>query len=346
MEKDKSKFLGKLSDYKEKVEEIRNKLKPILQKAEDEDNELTDGISFLEIKYNVMINYLVNLGYFLMLKLDGKKVEDHPVINKLIEERIVLEKMKPLELKLKYQIDKLVKLANGSIRKDMQDPLQFKPNPKNMITSDDEKDEENGDNENKLYKPPKLVPMHFEETTIPKSAGELSKREQRRAAKSRLLRDIQEQYDNKPEELTSRGTGYGLHEVATRMDEKLLEKQKYEEENFMRFNLTREEKRARKKMNKRRGVMTLEDEFNNLSDFRDLEGLDRAVNEEDSINGSGILRKRKMNSKRFVEREEGVSHKKGRFRDVDDMVNSMAKTTAKKGKFTKALKRKIKYGSK
>jgi U3 small nucleolar ribonucleoprotein protein LCP5 len=264
----------------------------------------------------------------------------------LIKERTILEKMKPLELKLKYQIDKLVKMANGSISSDLQDPLQYKPNPKNMIGSEDEEEKEKDSDEPKLYRPPKIVPMHFEEKPISRNIGELSRREQSRAAKSRLLRDLQEQYDSRPEELTAAGTGYGLHEVATKMDEKLLEKQKYEEENFMRFTLTREEKKARKRMNKRRGVMSLQDEFNNLSDFRDLEGLDRAVNEEDEANyGTGILRKRKMNSRRYVG-EENVSHKKGKFKDVDDLVDTLGKQNRKKGKFASALKRKIKHGSK
>ncbi|ORX83475.1 hypothetical protein BCR32DRAFT_266946 [Anaeromyces robustus] len=344
-EKNETKFLSYLKDFKEKIIEVKSKLKPLEKKIEDENFELSKGISFLDVKYNVMLSYIINLSYYFMLKLDGQKIENHPVIEQLIKERTILEKMKPLELKLKYQIDKLVKMANGSISTELQDPLQYKPNPKNMIDSEDEKEEKDS-NETKLYRPPKIVPMHFEEKSISRNIGELSKREQKRAAKSRLLRDLQEQYDSRPEELTAAGTGYGVHEVATRMDEKLLEKQKYEEENFMRFTLTREEKKARKRMNKRRGVMSLQDEFNNLSDFRDLEGLNNAVNEEDEANyGTGILRKRKMNAKRYVG-EENVSHKKGRFKDVDDLVDTLGKQNRKKGKFATALRRKIKHGSK
>jgi U3 small nucleolar ribonucleoprotein protein LCP5 len=346
-EKDETKFLSYLKDLKEKIEEVKSKLKPLEKKIEDEDFELSKGISFLDVKYNVMLSYIINLSYYFMLKLNGQKIENHPVIEQLIKERTILEKMKPLELKLKYQIDKLVKMANGSISSELQDPLQFKPNPKNMINSEDEEDQKDKDSEEtKLYRPPKIVPMHFEEKPISRNIGELSKREQRRAAKSRLLRDLQEQYDSRPEELTAAGTGYGLHEVATKMDEKLLEKQRYEEENFMRFTLTREEKKARKRMNKRRGVMSLQEEFNNLGDFRDLEGLNNTVNEEDEANyGSGILRKRKMNAKRYVG-EENVSHKKGRFKDVDDLVDTLGRQNRKKGKFATALKRKIKHGSK
>lgn len=47
-----------------------------------------------------------------MLKAQGKQVKDHPVINQLVRIRAIIEKMKPIEKKLSYQIDKLVRSAN------------------------------------------------------------------------------------------------------------------------------------------------------------------------------------------------------------------------------------------
>jgi len=60
-----------------------------------------------------------------------------------VELRAILEKSKPLEAKLKYQIDKLIKAASGANPKSTEigdinaDPLQFKPNPKNMMFGDE-----------------------------------------------------------------------------------------------------------------------------------------------------------------------------------------------------------------
>ena len=45
------------------------------------------------------------------MKLSGQSIQNHPVIENLIELRIVLEKLKPLEQKLKYQIDKLIRAS-------------------------------------------------------------------------------------------------------------------------------------------------------------------------------------------------------------------------------------------
>ena len=51
--------------------------------------------------------------FYLLLKAQGMLVKDHPVIAKLAEARIFMEKLRPLDAKLKYQMDKLLKTANG-----------------------------------------------------------------------------------------------------------------------------------------------------------------------------------------------------------------------------------------
>jgi U3 small nucleolar ribonucleoprotein protein LCP5 len=46
----------------------------------------------------------------------------------------VLEKLRPLEQKLKYQIDKLVRLAASGDAGGSNNPLRFKPNPDNLVS--------------------------------------------------------------------------------------------------------------------------------------------------------------------------------------------------------------------
>ena len=38
-------------------------------------------------------------------------MKDHPVVSHLVKLRVTMEKLRPLDAKLKYQIDKLLKLA-------------------------------------------------------------------------------------------------------------------------------------------------------------------------------------------------------------------------------------------
>ena len=47
----------------------------------------------------------------MLAKTRGESINGAPFVDRLIELRVVLEKIHPLEKKLQYQIDKLVKIA-------------------------------------------------------------------------------------------------------------------------------------------------------------------------------------------------------------------------------------------
>lgn len=55
----------------------------------------------------------------------GKSIERDPSIDRLIEIRTVLEKIRPIDYKLRYQIDKLVKTAITGVT-NSKDPINFK----------------------------------------------------------------------------------------------------------------------------------------------------------------------------------------------------------------------------
>jgi hypothetical protein len=69
------------------------------------------GVSYLEVKNQLLLNYCINLCFYMALKASGRRVKDHPVISQLLRIRILLEKLRPLDQKLRYQIDKLLKMA-------------------------------------------------------------------------------------------------------------------------------------------------------------------------------------------------------------------------------------------
>ena len=54
-------------------------------------------------------------------------------LERLVEIRTLLERMRPVEHKLRYQIEKLLKIASAGKFED-SDPLQFKANPNNLIS--------------------------------------------------------------------------------------------------------------------------------------------------------------------------------------------------------------------
>ena len=53
-------------------------------------------------------------------------------LERLVEIRTVMERMRPIEHKLKYQVEKLLKIVTAGKLGDA-DPLQFKANPGNLM---------------------------------------------------------------------------------------------------------------------------------------------------------------------------------------------------------------------
>ncbi|KAK4449867.1 Sas10/Utp3/C1D family-domain-containing protein [Podospora aff. communis PSN243] len=83
-----------------------------------------DGISLLDVKNELLLSYLQNLVFLILLKLrqtkNGAAADqelDELVVKKLVELRLYLEKgARPLEDKLRYQIDKMLRAADDAER--------------------------------------------------------------------------------------------------------------------------------------------------------------------------------------------------------------------------------------
>ncbi|XP_067217064.1 neuroguidin-like isoform X2 [Linepithema humile] len=216
------------------------------------------GLSFLEMKYHMLLSYLINLTYVVLRKCSGERIEGDPSIDRLIEIRTVLEKIRPIDHKLKYQIDKLVKTAvTGTVNSD--DPSNFRANPDALIAKLDSEDSTDSEQEEEtdgfksttqqsrksgVYVPPKLaaVPYDGDETRAEKirKAGE---RARRRAVSNTVLRELKEEYLDAPVE-DSQGLGE-KRAILVREDKRKIE---YEENYMTRLPVTKEEKHRRRQM--------------------------------------------------------------------------------------------------
>lgn len=136
-----------MDDYSKFLSEISNLVKSLRESswnAEKDIPETDKGVTLLQVKIHSLLSYLTNLAFVLLLKVEGKKLELAPVVAQLAELRVVIEKTRPLELKLKYQIDKLVKAAaiaddKSFVRgQDEDDELMFAPNPSALVKKEED----------------------------------------------------------------------------------------------------------------------------------------------------------------------------------------------------------------
>ncbi|EJK52586.1 hypothetical protein THAOC_28121 [Thalassiosira oceanica] len=127
-----------------------------------------DGLNYLSVKNSVLLSYLIDLTMLLKLRMesnadnereDGSDDEDNDATEQCIERlrtmKTAIEKMRPLEKRMRYQIDKLLALSTlgaetfagrekteeslkstvsiDDTGKKGDDPLSFKPDLKGMM---------------------------------------------------------------------------------------------------------------------------------------------------------------------------------------------------------------------
>ena len=204
------------------------------------------GISFLEMKCHLFLEYLINITYSMLLKLDGKPISGEACIEHLVEIRTVLSKIKPIEKKLKYQIDKLVKMSSGDGKAAEQNALSFRPNLDNLVGKEEDSEEEEEEAEEEksgVYVPPKLTAVPYEGDKQSKEERRLEKA-RKRTLNSNLLADIRDEFGDEPEEISD-GRNRGMQK---KLKEREDERQRYEEDNLVRLTVTKKDKMMKRKM--------------------------------------------------------------------------------------------------
>jgi U3 small nucleolar ribonucleoprotein protein LCP5 len=178
-----------------------------------------EGISLLDVKNELLLSYLQNLVFLILLKLrarsSGESDQLHPhdeVVQKLVELRIYLEKgVRPLENRLKYNIDKIIRSADDAARRtaqvtakpkpkktrndtgsgsdesdaesaasdqtaDSEDEMAYAPNKAAVVRAEQEqpsaRDRESA--KDGIYRPPKITPM-----AMPTTEGRAERRDRR-----------------------------------------------------------------------------------------------------------------------------------------------------------------------
>ena len=114
IESDSPELKGLLQEFKDATAQANEKLLPFLNAARSGKIKLVAaGMSYLEMKYSLLMSYCTFLAFYLLLKVEGKPVENHPVIHKLTHIKALFEKLKPLDQKLQYQIDKTANMTEA-----------------------------------------------------------------------------------------------------------------------------------------------------------------------------------------------------------------------------------------
>ncbi|CAI9763026.1 unnamed protein product [Fraxinus pennsylvanica] len=260
-----------LKEMKEGLDTVRTKVQALTAKVKAENFRTADGISYLEAKHLLLLNYCQSLVYYLLRKAKGLSIQGHPVVQSLVEIRLFLEKIRPIDKKLQYQIQKLMKVTTNQMEKSgsteevadttqkTEDLLKYRPNPDLLVSKIDNASED-GDG---VYRPPKLAPAAMEEDKMSRQERNALRKERenmRQAKQSTYVRELMNDLEGRPEEITE-SVGPASREL-TKYMEKMEERARQEEEQFTRAPLTKTEKQTMKHLKKsRNGLLGLTESF-------------------------------------------------------------------------------------
>ena len=195
IEADMPKFVDLLKTINESTGELIEKIDQLTKFVNEGDNE--NGMALLGVKNECMAHYLTDLVTLAQSQLNGEKIEGTSVIDRLIEQRVTMERIRPLEDKMRYRIEKLTALAQGNVKKD--DPINLRPDVDNLeSSSDDDEEDEDEDEVKKSSKEDKPKVYKIDKTKLrpmlpPDSAQSAADRALERTKKralGRLLRSL------------------------------------------------------------------------------------------------------------------------------------------------------------
>ncbi|CAH7684268.1 hypothetical protein BY996DRAFT_4645708 [Phakopsora pachyrhizi] len=263
---------------------LESKIKNLLFNNDDCSQSTTtlnqrNGISLLDLKNQIMIGYiqnLINLCAIRIMKSSKKqqsleldqdksfvKTRDS-IVEQLVWYRLVMEKIKPMEARLKYQIEKLLKKAQDAksvqdvseldIENVINDPLSFKPNPLGLEPQNHseksvgreefkdlaEKSDLECSNNTEIYRPPRVAPVAY-----PPAASSSSTKRQRPAPAPTALKEHVSLSTTAPLAESVTGLSNPTGNMSSRA-KALARMNEYEEQNLMRLYSSKKESKKRR----------------------------------------------------------------------------------------------------
>ncbi|KAF7213666.1 neuroguidin [Nothobranchius furzeri] len=275
IQRDLPKAVELLNNLTEQVVSVTSHVRDLLTKVKDGAFKTSKGLSFLDLRYHLLLFYLQDLTHLMYIKMQGGKIKDSDALSRVVTIRTVLEKMRPLDHKLKYLIDKLLRTAvTGSLAEN--DPLQLRPNPENLVNKlgESESEDEAGNEStsdmkaahpsSKKYIPPKIAPVHYDGDVTEADRKKAHMERLRRAAlRSSVIQELRQQYSDAPEEIRDRRDFQ-----SERQSRDELQRKHYEESMMVRLNVPKHQKNARK-----RSTMAMSGQLSGITHFSDITAL-------------------------------------------------------------------------
>ncbi|NWR44033.1 SAS10 protein, partial [Regulus satrapa] len=129
-------LLQLMEDFEVKLMEIKDELHPLLQMVRDGSIPQGKGSRYLQTKYHLYLNYCANISFYLVLKSKRVPVHNHPVIERLVAYRNIINDLAVIDQKLSPQVRMLLRNYYDKKEKKLRKENKFSV----FLTMDGKKD--------------------------------------------------------------------------------------------------------------------------------------------------------------------------------------------------------------
>ncbi|XP_062480950.1 something about silencing protein 10 isoform X2 [Pezoporus occidentalis] len=102
-------LLHLIEDFEVKLMELKDELHPLLQMVKNGTIPQGKGSRYLQTKCHLYLNYCANISFYLVLKSKRMPVHNHPVIERLVAYRNIINDLAVIDQKLSSQVRMLLK---------------------------------------------------------------------------------------------------------------------------------------------------------------------------------------------------------------------------------------------
>jgi len=312
--------LQKVKDISSDLQQFGRKVSSLCDGSED----VNEGISLLQAKSATLMRYNYNLTQLVLAKLQGRGIET--IAEKLVEDWVVMEKIRPIEKKLRYQIDALLKNAKSQSSERQTDADRHRPDPSAVVIDEDA--DGSPDGEAGVYRPPRIAEVVYDGDRSKKDKREEREREKYKARtlRSEGVREMLAEVKGRPEEVRDDELGGTRKSAAVqRLMREDAERRKFEEENFTRLNVTRKDKKRRRDIERALEGPTMD----GSNEFADLIAV------ADRVTGSSGKRGKPISRKESTSRSE----EQYKLEKLDEITESINRGPNGSGKRSRGKKR-------
>jgi hypothetical protein len=247
------------------LQEIIEDLEQLLETAKREQltthMERDPLLGLLELKRQLLLNYGTNLAFYLALKAEGSSIRDHPVMDRLMEIGVTLDKIRPLEEHVRVRLEALKRAGQ------QQSTSALRPEFAQGSESDDSLPASNGtsttdqtdEGATGRYRPLLTTAETYEDERTRRRREQAAARADADQRPYRFeVRQLARELSDKPEQVSLNADPEAMTRDDMRLVRQAEARQAYEEEHLVRLPESKKDRRARRLAEATRGLTAID----------------------------------------------------------------------------------------